>query len=338
VLSALQAAGESMPNDPLPVPDIIAEPRREAAGDMVRAQISATERQRSLITEYINRNRRPDTEKLVGPIARREAATQNAELAPSDPAHRLRALAGTIRQIEVALPTNHMSAPDVHFAVERIQDVAFALRQRGIEPVLCDALETAIREVGDAVVRQDAAAARAAGAEAQLHELAREVGDLIETFADQDTARAAMAPPAIEPVEPDFVVAHAATATLSSSSVEQPPLPARAATPSGEAESLPGSTPLSALPLPSPLDGGGNPGVARSSSGADSALFLDSAAVFAAAATDSATAESPPLRARANLINNDLSPPAATNERAPHGDTSANLFALSDEELIALFS
>ena len=53
-----------------------------------------------------------------------------------------------------------------------------ALRQRDVEAALCDGLDAAIREVGDAIVRSDAAEARADNAAGQLRELARRIADM----------------------------------------------------------------------------------------------------------------------------------------------------------------
>jgi hypothetical protein len=62
------------------------------------------------------------------------------------------------------------AAPDVHFAVEHIHDIAMVLRRRKVEATLGDTLEAAIREVGDAIVRNDGAAARARSAVAEGQE------------------------------------------------------------------------------------------------------------------------------------------------------------------------
>jgi len=69
-----------------------------------------------------------------------------------------------------------------------------ALRQREVEVTLCDTLEAALRAVGDAIVRNDAAAARAQSAVALLRDLARRGSDLIALIAAVQT-------PAVEPRE-----------------------------------------------------------------------------------------------------------------------------------------
>jgi hypothetical protein len=67
---------------------------------------------------------------------------------------------------------------DVHFAVERIHDVAMALRMRDVDTALCETLEASVREVGDAVVRHEAAATGALSAAALLRDIMGRIEDL----------------------------------------------------------------------------------------------------------------------------------------------------------------
>ena len=53
-----------------------------------------------------------------------------------------------------------------------------ALRMRDVESALCDMLEASVREVGDAVVRHEAAATGALSAAALLHDIMRRIEDL----------------------------------------------------------------------------------------------------------------------------------------------------------------
>ena len=85
------------------------------------------------------------------------------------------------------------------------RDRAYSGHRHGVTPArsraaLCDTLEAAIREVGDAIVRNDAAAARAQGATALLGDLARRVTDLIALAASVEE-------PAREPGRPVVEVA-----------------------------------------------------------------------------------------------------------------------------------
>lgn len=170
-----------MSNDPLPVSDILVEPPNDADYDAIYAQIMATERGRGFLTKYASRNRHSDTQSLVGMIARLEAAIRDNP-PPQVAAALLRSLgdlAAAIKQVEAILLASGSSASDDLFAAERIQDIAMAIRQRQVDATLCDALEAATREVGDAIVRNNAAAARILSAVALLRDLMGRVNDMI---------------------------------------------------------------------------------------------------------------------------------------------------------------
>jgi hypothetical protein len=302
-----------MPNDPLPVPEDLAEPRDDVP--------SASEH--GFLTHYISSELRPDeTQKLARIVARLESALRDHSPAPMLDAFTrpLADLVAAIGQIENLLAASASSTPDVHFAVERIQDIAMALRQRDVEETLCDGLDAAIREVGDAIVRSDAANAGVVSAAALLRELTRHLGEIIAR-GDAVLADAAE----------HSDVSHAAAATdaerlddTASRSVADSPAAhasddcAIEATPESETD-LPKSmlemqattgpqedsgellAPLS-LPMPSPIEAGGQESQAPETT-------------------------QPPPSDDANQISH-----AALN------DPFAALQSLSEEELIALFS
>ncbi|MDR3419764.1 MAG: hypothetical protein P4L80_00720 [Xanthobacteraceae bacterium] len=239
-----------------------------------------------------------------------------------------------IGQIDTVLAASETSAPDVHFAAERIQDIARALRQREVEAVLCDTLEAAIHEVGDAILHNNATAARALSAAALLRELAHRVNDMV--------ARAAMAEPGVagQPAA-DEMRAKSAAERLhdtaqdpASAAVRSPaeddvgsPLqlrPLRPTLPDPQAPVGPQEDPdelfeLLALPVPSSLEqeapqaSDGNNGAATMQANTESMPPPEG--------------PSPQPRGNANPI-----------PRAALDDLLAALHALSEEELIALFS
>jgi len=176
-----------MSNDLLPLPDILAEPpkatdRAVAAAEVVAtAEVIAAERNGRFLTEYPGDDSHPDTNGLLGTFNHANAVTRNdspTEMA-TPLADGLADVAVTVRQIESILQANGPLAAEVHFAVERIHDVAMALRMREVDGALCDTLEASIREVGDAIVRNDAAAARAMSAAALLCDLSRRIDQMI---------------------------------------------------------------------------------------------------------------------------------------------------------------
>jgi hypothetical protein len=332
VLFASVAAGEAMPNDPLPLPDISADyPGR----DSVHSQIVAVGRERSLVTEYPSRAHRSEADKVADTIGRLKPTAQDDAPAPAYFTRRLADLRATIEQIEAVLKASETSTPEVHFAVERIQDMTFSLRQHDVEPALCDTLEAAIREVGDAIVRSDVVAARAMGAAAQLQDLARCVNDMIGKFGDAADGVDDPAPGSTaESVDARSSEAEAAASPFQS-------LPAPAALPAAETpKAAVDLFELASLPIPSPLDGSKDTGRARNDEGkAASELFSGNAAASDFAASDSvggkpqsgaASPHTPPAV--------DLSSPAATNHRAALREPNATFPGLSEEELVALFS
>jgi hypothetical protein len=168
-----------MSNDPLPSSDDLAESPDDADYDALHAEIAATERGRNFLREYTRRHSHADARRLVGTISRLEAAMRaNPPPQVSTTLTRgLADLAASLAQVEAIL-ANSPSASDDLFAAERLEDIAMAVRQRQVEAALCDALEAAAREVGDALVRNNAAATRAVSAAALLRDVARRVDDM----------------------------------------------------------------------------------------------------------------------------------------------------------------
>lgn len=160
-----------MPNDPLSLPNHAQS--RAAADDQ-----ATTELGRAFLTEYTSPQ--TETQRLLATIDRLRSVTleQPSSAARATSAPALAAVALAIQQIETMLAANANSTPDVYFAVERIQDIAMALRQRELDAALCDSLDAAIREIGDATIRHEATAARAASAAALLGELRQRVDEM----------------------------------------------------------------------------------------------------------------------------------------------------------------
>jgi hypothetical protein len=176
------STGETMSNDLLPLPDILAEPPRPVGFERAAADVAANGHgSGAILTHYASLDSHPEMNGAAGPFVGADAATHNDSPAhvPTPLADGLADVAVTIRQIESILQANGMLAPEVHFSVERIHDVAMALRMREVDGALCDTLEASVREVGDAIVRNDAAAARALSAAALLYDLARRIDQMV---------------------------------------------------------------------------------------------------------------------------------------------------------------
>ena len=192
-----------MSNELLPLLDILAEPPKNAdhegtfvaavngSGDGLLPQAPSHDPSHDPSRDQ-SRDQSPDPNLYLSPDShpqtngaataanhRHAAADDSPAPASTGLANGLARVAATIRQIEAVLKANGALALEVHFAIERIQDVAMALRMREVDTALCDTLEASIREVGDAIVRNDAAAARTQGAAALLCDLGKRIDQLL---------------------------------------------------------------------------------------------------------------------------------------------------------------
>jgi hypothetical protein len=141
-----------MSNDPLARSDFWAGAPNDTEYDAIYAAVTATERGRWFLTEYANRNRNADTDRVVAAIARVESAICAGSDPQSStlPSGELAELAAAIERIRASIGADKATAPAVGAAAERISDIAFGLRERAADETLCDALDAAVREITDA--------------------------------------------------------------------------------------------------------------------------------------------------------------------------------------------
>ncbi len=216
-----------MANDPLSVSDVLTESPNEADYQAVYAELMATERGRNFLAAHNSSHLHSDTRVLLSMVARLEAAMRD-KLAQEIPVALFRGLtdlARAIEQSQAVLSSSSISVANDLLAVERIQDIGMALRRRDVEPALCDALEVAAREVGDAIVRSNAASAGMVSTASLLSDLSASVTNLIALF-NSAKSLGAKAPAAREEVpRNDAAFDERATAerieTLPSSAFEQ---------------------------------------------------------------------------------------------------------------------
>jgi hypothetical protein len=350
-----------MSNDPAPSSDILTEPPQNADYEAVYTEITAFDRGRRFPAEYAGRDGPPDSQRLIRTIARLEAVMRNGpSQLPAAITERLAAVAATIAQVDAVLAATATSGPDIHFAVERIQDIASALRRREVEAVLCDALEAAIREVGDAVVRNDAAAAGVLSAAALLRDAALRIDEMVSQLgaagagSEHDacagpTEEQAMleAPPAPHGAESlndsagrpacdmargdaeaerfDDTVRESAADAASPNAADENGFGVPNVLPDKQAaaapeENSPDSLTPMSLPIPSPLDG------------RNEIFSAEGRAHFAASSPPEAAAAAQPSPLHVNQSSAREPASAALN------DPLGALHALSVEELVALFS
>jgi hypothetical protein len=221
---------------------------------------------------------------------------------------------------------------------------------------LCDTLEASIREVGDAIVRNDAAAARALSAAAQLCDLSRRIDQMIpRTPVAASVPESAKRPAAVETCGDDAAGPNGASPREAASTVDvvvsdddharsllqpafvHPALPEMQA--SAEAKENAAEPAESvALSIPSPMDKSNEAAPAN-----DQEADATAGEPIAVETVDSAFVASQVAQATPPVAPSSP-PPAETNVAAPpHSRVSPNdplaaLYSLSEEELIALFS
>ena len=170
-----------MVSDPLSLSAGVGESQTEAAYQAVHAELMATEGGRNFLAEYACRNLDPDTRKFASSVARLELAMRDHHVQQISATmfQGLTELARAIQQSEAIFSAGGDTAANDLLAIERIQDIGMALRRRDVEPALCDALEQAAREIGDAIVRSNAAAAGMSSTASLLRDLSVLVNDFI---------------------------------------------------------------------------------------------------------------------------------------------------------------
>ena len=92
----------------------------------------------------------------IGAVFERDDASL-AACAPqiaAEPTNELTGIAAAIERVEALLTTGG-PAPEGADAIERIADIAFVLHERDVEASLCDALDAAVRELGNANAASD---------------------------------------------------------------------------------------------------------------------------------------------------------------------------------------
>jgi hypothetical protein len=149
--------GRTMPKQPTPLADVLAGVSDGADYDAAYAALMVTSTGRRFVAELTRRNRNADTQMILGAMARVEAAIRG-DSTPHVPAIVMRELtevAAALDRAAAALATAKAPVAAILATVERIQDIAFVLHERPVEHTLCDALDAALRDLVDAVTGAD---------------------------------------------------------------------------------------------------------------------------------------------------------------------------------------
>jgi chemotaxis protein CheZ len=133
----------------------------EADYDTLCSALMTSARGRWFLQEYARRNRHAETEGLLAALARIESVIRHdrAELADQGLRNDLLDMARTVAQARAEVaeikpdsPESGQDAalsalPDALVAAERLQDLAWTLRERGLELATCDEIEAIARTV-----------------------------------------------------------------------------------------------------------------------------------------------------------------------------------------------
>ena len=172
---------KTMADDPLS--ELLTGPPGAADFDVVYKALMANEAGRAFLAQFASGNRHAETEIVLAAIARLETSIRGGvaaqPAAAAQPPVDLLEIVSALERIEAELRSAAVEAADGLAAVERLQDIAFVLHERTVEPSLCDGLDAAIREIADAVTQASRERSRASRAGEMLRALAGRVRDMI---------------------------------------------------------------------------------------------------------------------------------------------------------------
>jgi chemotaxis protein CheZ len=209
----------------LPMPTNLAPPPLSAADyEAIEAAVMETARGRWFLVEYARRNRHADTEMLLGALERLENVIRNEAVLPT--ADRIRfglvAMAKAITQtkaeiaaikphaapgrieeaseeLDSVVQATESATSDILAAAERIQEIAWTLREQGHKPETCDLLDDQATDIYTACSFQDLTGQRTRKVIGVLRYLESRINAMIELWGCEP---AAGGPPPLVPEPP----------------------------------------------------------------------------------------------------------------------------------------
>jgi chemotaxis protein CheZ len=164
-----------MSNLPVPMP------LSEADYDMIESAVLETTRGRWFLAEYARRNRHADTTMLLGAIERLEASLRGeatprlvdrlrfdlvemansivrtkAEIATIKPdADQHGKFGEATEELDSIVQATETATSEILAAAEQVQEIAWTLREQGLDPMVCDTLDARATEIYTACSFQD---------------------------------------------------------------------------------------------------------------------------------------------------------------------------------------
>src|SRR6266571_875342 len=190
-------------------------PLSEADYDLIEAAVMETGRGRWFLAEYARRNRHSDTMTLLRAIDRLGAAIRGEPTAQAVDRIRLdlfemaKAIARTKAEIAAIKPdvedsgkfgevtaeldsivqTTETATSDILAAAEQVQEIAWTLREQGIEPEVCDLINAKATDIYTACAFQDLTGQRTGKVIQVLRYLEGRINAMIDIWGlDGDTA------------------------------------------------------------------------------------------------------------------------------------------------------
>jgi chemotaxis regulatin CheY-phosphate phosphatase CheZ len=196
-------------------------PLPEADYEMIEAAVMETARGRWFLAEYARRNRQADTASVLAAVERLERVVRRDRTL--DVQHALRSelvgmnrslerlhedlaalatkegesnrLAGAEEDLEAVVKATERATQDILGAAERVQEVAWVLREQGVDALQCDALDERATEIYLACSFQDLTGQRIARVVTALREIERRLGAALESAGVGDAPPSSTAGP-----------------------------------------------------------------------------------------------------------------------------------------------
>ncbi len=261
-------------------------PLSEADYDLIEAAVMETGRGRWFLAEYARRNRHSDTMTLLGAIDRLGAAIRGEPSAQAVDRIRLdlfemaKAIARTKAEIAAIKPdvedsgkfgevtaeldsivqATETATSDILAAAEQVQEIAWTLREQGIEPEVCDLINAKATDIYTACAFQDLTGQRTGKVIQVLRYLEGRINAMIDIWGlDGDTAGekaagpnapAALTGPAelgLDQADVDVMMAPADVSTAEDDAQTAAALDRQHAAPATEPLSGPAKSPPSAM-------------------------------------------------------------------------------------------
>ncbi|HWK88037.1 MAG TPA: hypothetical protein VNQ34_11100 [Xanthobacteraceae bacterium] len=196
----------------------------EADFEAIAAAVNETERGRWFLAEYARRNRHADTERVLEAVARLERSlASRSDAAPAETirstiADMAEAIARTKAEIAAIRPsednfgtisnatieldaivsTTELATSEILASAERVQEIAWTLREQGLEPSFCDQLDGLMTQTYQACSFQDLTGQRIKKIVNVLHFLEERIEAMNLIWGGKDTRGLKAEPPTME--------------------------------------------------------------------------------------------------------------------------------------------